>query len=103
LVIHHRTDELTWAQITRSIEVRNPPSFIIVGGPDGNLWLNAHRILSMREAEQRTWIEMDNGETFHVAERAAVIAESVQQPTVAVAYDPPEGKPPEKSSRRAAK
>jgi hypothetical protein len=30
---------------TRAIEVRNPPSFVIVSGPDGKLWLNAHRIL----------------------------------------------------------
>lgn len=76
-----------------SIEVRNPPSFVIVSGPDGKLWLNAHRILSMREDGPRTWIEMDNGEAFHVAERAAVIAEYVQRPTVTVVADPPESKP----------
>jgi hypothetical protein len=63
--------------MTRAIEVRNPPSFVIVSGPEGNLWLNAHRILSMREDRQGTHIEMDSGETFHVAERAAVIAEYV--------------------------
>jgi len=77
----------------RVIEVRNPPSFIIVSGSDGNLWLNAHRILSMREDGKTTHIEMDNGETFHVAERASEIAKSVQRPTVTLAYDPPEGKP----------
>jgi hypothetical protein len=77
----------------RSIEVRNPPSFIIVSGTDGKLWLNAHRILSMREDGQRTWIEMDNGESFHVSERAEVIAESVQRPSVTLAYDPPDEKP----------
>jgi uncharacterized protein YlzI (FlbEa/FlbD family) len=85
---------------TRSIEVRNPPSFVIVSGPDGKLWLNAHRILSMREDGPRTWIEMDNGEAFHVAEQASVIAESVQQPTVSVVYDPRGGEPAEKRSRR---
>jgi uncharacterized protein YlzI (FlbEa/FlbD family) len=78
---------------TRSIEVRNPPSFVIVDGPDGKLWLNAHRILSMREDGPRTWIEMDNGEAFHVEERAAVIAEYVQRPTVTVVADPPDEKP----------
>jgi uncharacterized protein YlzI (FlbEa/FlbD family) len=86
--------------MTRAIEVRNPPSFVIVSGPEGNLWLNAHRILSMREDRQGTHIEMDNGETFHVAEQAAVIAESVQRPTVTVVYDPPDGGPTEKRSRR---
>ena len=74
-----------------TIEVRNPPSFIIVSGPNGQLWLNAHRILSLREDGSRTWIEMDNGEAFHVSERASVIAESVQQPTVTVVSDPPSG------------
>jgi hypothetical protein len=54
----------------------------------------------MREDKQTTHIEMDNGETFHVAERAAVIAESVQRPTVTVVYDPPDGEPTEKRSRR---
>jgi uncharacterized protein YlzI (FlbEa/FlbD family) len=77
----------------RSIEVRNPPSFVIVSGTDGNLWLNAHRILSMREDRQGTHIEMDNGETFHVAEKAAVIAEYVQRPTVTVVADGPDEKP----------
>jgi len=72
---------------TRTIEVRNPPSFIVVSGPDGQLWLNAHRILSMREDGPRTWIEMDNGKAFHVAERADAIAESVQRPTVTVVKD----------------
>jgi len=73
----------------RTIEVHNPPSFVVVSAPDGNVWLNAHRILSMREDRQGTHIEMDNGETFHVAERAAVIAEYVQRPTVTVVLDPP--------------
>jgi uncharacterized protein YlzI (FlbEa/FlbD family) len=77
------------AQTTRTIEVRNPPSFVTVSAPGGNLWLNAHRILSMREDGKTTHIEMDNGETFHVAERAAVIAEYVQRPTVTVVVDPP--------------
>jgi uncharacterized protein YlzI (FlbEa/FlbD family) len=86
---------------TRAIEVRNPPSFVIVSGPDGKLWLNAHRILSMKEDGPRTWIEMDNGEAFHVEERASVIADSIQQPTVRVVYDPPEVEPTEKCSRRA--
>jgi uncharacterized protein YlzI (FlbEa/FlbD family) len=85
---------------TRAIEVRNPPSFVIVSGPDGKLWLNAHRILSMREDGPRTWIEMDNGEAFHVEERAAVIAEYVQRPTVTVACDPPDSDPAKKRSRR---
>jgi len=85
----------------RAIEVCNPPSFIIVSGPDGKLWLNAHRILSMREDGPRTWIEMDNGEAFHVAERAAVIAEYVQRPTVTVVADPPDGEP--RSRTRKAK
>jgi len=71
-----------------------------VSGPEGNLWLNAHRILSMREDRQGTHIEMDSGETFHVAERAAVIAEYVQRPTVTVVYDPPDGEATEKRSRR---
>jgi uncharacterized protein YlzI (FlbEa/FlbD family) len=81
------------------MEVRNPPSFIIVSGTDGKLWLNAHRILSMREDGPRTWIEMDNGEAFHVAERAEVIAESVQQPTVRVVADQPDGEPPSRARR----
>jgi hypothetical protein len=85
--------------MTRAIEVRNPPSFVVVSGPDGNLWLNAHRILSMREDKKGTHIEMDSGETFHVAERAAVIAESVQRPTVTVVYDSPDGEPTEKRLR----
>jgi hypothetical protein len=54
----------------------------------------------MREDKKGTRIEMDNGETFHLAERAAVIAESVQRPTVTVVYDPPDGEPTEKRSRR---
>jgi uncharacterized protein YlzI (FlbEa/FlbD family) len=87
----------------RVIEVRNPPSFIIVDATDGKLWLNAHRILSMREDGRTTHIEMDNGETFHVAERASEIAKSVQRPTVTLAYDPPEAEPAKKSSRRGAK
>jgi hypothetical protein len=86
---------------TGSIEVRNPPSFVIVSGPDGKLWLNTHRILSMREDGTRTWIEMDNGEAFHVAERAAVIAEYVQRPTVTVVADPPDEK--SRSRTRRAK
>ncbi|HXA16742.1 MAG TPA: hypothetical protein VN380_07115 [Thermoanaerobaculia bacterium] len=84
----------------RAIEVRNPPSFVVVTSPDGKRWLNAHRILSMREDKQGTWVEMDNGEAFHVAERAAVIAESVQRPTVTVAIDPPDGEPTERQARR---
>jgi len=85
----------------RSIEVRNPPSFVIVSAPNGNVWLNAHRILSMREDRQGTHIEMDSGETFHLAERAAVIAEYVQRPTVTVVADPPDEKP--RSRTRKAK
>jgi hypothetical protein len=77
---------------THSIEVRNPPSFVIVSVPDGNVWLNAHRILSLREDRLGTHVEMDNGETFHVAEKAAAIAEYVQRPTVTVVADPPEEK-----------
>lgn len=50
--------------MARDIEVRNPPSFVIVSGPDGELWLNAHRILSMHEDKKGTHIEMDNGEMF---------------------------------------
>ena len=84
----------------RSIEVRNPPSFIVVTCPDGNRWLNAHRILSMREDKKGTHIEMDSGATYHVAERAAVIAEYLQRPTVTVSLDPPDGEPAEKRSRR---
>jgi uncharacterized protein YlzI (FlbEa/FlbD family) len=85
--------------MTRAIEVRNPPSFVVVTAPDGERWLNAHRILSMREDKKGTHIEMDNGETFHVAEQAAVIAESVQRPTVTVVIDPPDGEP-ERRSRK---
>jgi hypothetical protein len=84
----------------RTIEVHNPPSFVIVSGPDGNLWLNAHRILSMREDKKGTHIEMDNGETFHVTERAAVIAEHVQRPTVTVVFDPPDGEATARRSRK---
>ncbi len=84
----------------RAIEVRNPPSFVVVTSPEGERWLNAHRILSMREDKQGTWVEMDNGEAFHVADRAAVIAESVQRPTVTVVINPPDGEPTEKRSRR---
>ena len=72
----------------RTIEVRNPPSFIVVSGPDGQLWLNAHRILSMREDKKGTWVVMDNGEAFQVAEQASVIAESVQRPTVTIVATP---------------
>jgi hypothetical protein len=72
--------------MSRSIEVRNPPSFVVVTAPDGERWLNAHRILSMREDKKGTHVEMDNGETFHVTERAAVIAESMQRPTVTRRY-----------------
>jgi hypothetical protein len=86
--------------MSRAIEVRNPPSFVLVTAPDGERWLNAHRILSMREDKKGTHVEMDNGETFHVSERAAVIAESVQQPTVTVVIDPPDGEPTEKRARR---
>jgi hypothetical protein len=86
--------------MTRAIEVRNPPSFVIVSALDGYRWLNAHRILSLREDKKGTHIEMDNGETFHVAERAVAIAESVQRPTVTVVYDPPDGEATEKRSRR---
>jgi hypothetical protein len=74
--------------MTRSIEVRNPPSFIVVTCPDGNRWLNAHRILSMREDKKGTHIEMDSGATYHVAERAAVIAEYLQRPTVTIVANP---------------
>lgn len=78
----------------RTIEVSNPPLFIIVsGGPDGKIWLNAHRILSMREEGPRTYIDMDNGETFHVAEKAAVIAKSVERPSVTIVANEPDGKP----------
>jgi hypothetical protein len=86
--------------MTRSIEVRNPPSFIVVTCPDGQRWLNAHRILSMREDKKGTHIEMDSGATYHVAERAAVIAESLQRPTVTVSLDPPDEEPADKRSRR---
>jgi hypothetical protein len=44
----------------------------------------------MREDRKGTHIEMDSAETFHVAERAAVIAESLQRPTVTVSLDPPD-------------
>ena len=67
--------------------------------PDGNRWLNAHRILSMREDKKGTHIEMDSGETFHAAERAAVIAESLQRPTVTVSLDPTDGEPVGKRSK----
>lgn len=87
-------------QTYRAIEVRNPPSFVIVADPNGNLWLNAHRILSMREDGRTTHIEMDNGETFHVAEKAAVIAEYVQRPTVTVVADPPNEEPTARRSRK---
>jgi hypothetical protein len=83
----------------RSIEVRNPPSFVIVSAPDGNVWLNAHRILSLREDRLGTHVEMDNGETFHVAEKAAVIAEYVQRPTVTVVTDQPDGEAPSRARK----
>jgi hypothetical protein len=86
--------------MSRAIEVRNPPSFVVVSSPDGKRWLNAHRILSMREDKQGTWVEMDNGEAFHVTELASVIAESVQRPTVTIVTDPPSGEPTEKRARR---
>jgi uncharacterized protein YlzI (FlbEa/FlbD family) len=86
--------------MVRAIEVRNPPLFIVVTGPGGERWLNAHRILSMREDKKGTHIEMDNGETFQVAERADVIAESVQRPSVTVVYDPPDGEATDRRSRR---
>jgi uncharacterized protein YlzI (FlbEa/FlbD family) len=72
-----------------TIEVSNPPLFVIVSAPGGNLWLNAHRILSMREDGKTTHVEMDNGETFHIAERAAEIAKSVQRPSVTIVANPP--------------
>jgi uncharacterized protein YlzI (FlbEa/FlbD family) len=100
VVIHDKADELRKRPMTRAIEVRNPPSFVVVSGPDGQLWLNAHRILSMREDRQGTHIEMDNGETFHVAEKAAVIAEYVQRPTVTVVADPPDEEPTGRRSRK---
>ncbi|MGH3631830.1 MAG: hypothetical protein ACRDRL_30875 [Sciscionella sp.] len=77
-------------ETARTIEVRNPPSFVEVTGPDGTLWLNAHRILSMREDKKGTWVQMDNGEAFQVSERASVIAESVQRPTVTIVANPVE-------------
>lgn len=86
--------------MSRAIEVRNPPSFVVVTAPDGERWLNAHRILSMREDKKGTHVEMDNGEKFHVAERAAVIAESVQRPTVTVVIDPPDGEPTDRRKGR---
>jgi uncharacterized protein YlzI (FlbEa/FlbD family) len=84
---------------TRTIEVSNPPLFVIVSALGGNLWLNAHRILSMREDGKSTHIEMDNGETFHVSERADVIAKSVQRPSVTIVANPADDKPPAKRSR----
>jgi hypothetical protein len=53
----------------------------------------------MKEDGPRTWIEMDNGEAFHVAEKAAVIAEYVQRPTVTVVADPPDGEPRSRTRR----
>ena len=84
----------------RTIEVRNPPSFVVVTGPDGKRWLNAHRILSMREDKKGTWVEMDNGEAFQVDELASVIAESVERPTVTIVATPAEDEPSERRSRR---
>jgi len=89
--------------MTRTIEVSNPPLFVIVSGPDGKIWVNAHRILSMHEDRQTTRIEMDNGEMFHVSERAEVIAKSVQRPSVTIVADPPEGEPSTKTKRRGSK
>jgi uncharacterized protein YlzI (FlbEa/FlbD family) len=86
---------------TRTIEVSNPPLFVVVSGTDGKIWLNAHRILSMHEDRQTTRIEMDNGEMFHVAERADVIAKSVQRPSVTIVADQPKGEATEKRARRA--
>jgi hypothetical protein len=42
---------------------------------------------------------MDNGETFHVAEKAAVIAEYVQRPTVTVVTDQPDGEAPSRARK----
>jgi|GEM_PF-2028758 len=85
---------------TRTIEVSNPPLFVMVSGPDGRIWLNAHRILSMHEDRQTTRIEMDNGEMYHVAERADVIAKSVQRPSVTIVANPPEGEAATKKRAR---
>jgi hypothetical protein len=53
----------------------------------------------MREDRQGTWVEMDDGEAFQIEERASVIAESVQRPTVTIVATPAEDSS-EKRARR---
>jgi hypothetical protein len=84
----------------RAIEIRNPPSFVVVTDAKGQRWLNAQRILSMREHRDGTLIELDNGEEFKVEGRAADIAEYLQRPTVTIVADPAEVEPDERRSRR---
>jgi uncharacterized protein YlzI (FlbEa/FlbD family) len=75
----------------RVIEIRNPPSFVVVVDAKGQRWLNAQRILSMREHKDGTLIELDNGEEFKVSGLASEIAESVQRPTVTIVAAPTDG------------
>ena len=71
----------------RAIEVRNPPSFVVVTTAEGQRWLNTQRILSMREQEEGVLMELDNGEKFIVSGRAFDIAEYLQRPTVTIVLD----------------
>jgi hypothetical protein len=86
--------------MVRAIEIHNPPLFVLVTDPDGQRWLNAQRILSMREDKKGTRIDLDTGETFHVSERASVIAEYLQRPTVTIVRDLDGSDAPEKRSQR---
>jgi hypothetical protein len=83
----------------RAIEIRNPPAFVVVTDAKGQRWLNAQRILSLREHRDGTLIELDNGEEFKVEGRAADIAEYLQRPTVTIVATPVE-ESAEKQSRR---
>lgn len=66
------------------VVIPNPPSYVIVTEAGGPRWLNAQRIISMRELDDGTLIEMDNGDTLKVKEQAFGIAEYLQRPTITV-------------------
>ena len=63
-----------------------PPSFVVVTEAGGPRWLNTHRILSMRELESGTLIELDkdNGDVAHVKEKAFDIADYLQRAVITV-------------------
>lgn len=64
--------------------VNMPPSFVVVTDAEGPRWLNTHRILGMRELDDGTLIELDNGDVAKVKERAFDIADYLQRPAVTV-------------------